>query len=149
MLGMANLEYLFGATSASKALLDLPIVGKIRPNFTSVLARQNSIGNSRWDGQTEVAQKRAIEICHSKHNDRRPERQLVGLPWAADSCPWVGKLRTMWLGGGCFALHLINTRAVGKLFCGAGRGSASAGFGDCYKPVKGPKSPNLLRLVPP
>jgi hypothetical protein len=23
------------------------------------------------------------------------ERQLVGLPWAADSCPWVGKLRTM------------------------------------------------------
>jgi hypothetical protein len=23
------------------------------------------------------------------------ERQLVGLPWAADCCPWVGKLRTM------------------------------------------------------
>jgi hypothetical protein len=23
------------------------------------------------------------------------ERQLVRLPWAADSCPWVGKLRTM------------------------------------------------------
>jgi hypothetical protein len=23
------------------------------------------------------------------------ERQLVGLPWAADGCPWVGKLRTM------------------------------------------------------
>jgi hypothetical protein len=23
------------------------------------------------------------------------ERQLVGLPWAADSCPWVGKLRTV------------------------------------------------------
>jgi hypothetical protein len=23
------------------------------------------------------------------------ERQLVELPWAADSCPWVGKLRTM------------------------------------------------------
>jgi hypothetical protein len=22
-------------------------------------------------------------------------RQLVGLPWAADSCPWVGKLRTV------------------------------------------------------
>jgi hypothetical protein len=22
-------------------------------------------------------------------------RQLVGFPWAADSCPWVGKLRTM------------------------------------------------------
>ena len=22
------------------------------------------------------------------------ERQLVGLPWAADCCPWVGKLRT-------------------------------------------------------
>jgi hypothetical protein len=21
------------------------------------------------------------------------ERQLVGLPWAADCCPWVGKLR--------------------------------------------------------
>jgi hypothetical protein len=21
--------------------------------------------------------------------------QLVGLPWAADSCPWVGKLRTV------------------------------------------------------
>ena len=23
------------------------------------------------------------------------ERQLVGLPWAADCCPWVGKLRTV------------------------------------------------------
>jgi hypothetical protein len=23
------------------------------------------------------------------------QRQLVGLPWAADGCPWVGKLRTM------------------------------------------------------
>jgi hypothetical protein len=22
-------------------------------------------------------------------------RQLVRLPWAADSCPWVGKLRTV------------------------------------------------------
>jgi hypothetical protein len=22
-------------------------------------------------------------------------RQLLGLPWAADSCPWVGKLRTV------------------------------------------------------
>jgi hypothetical protein len=22
-------------------------------------------------------------------------RQLVGLPWAADSCPWVWKLRTV------------------------------------------------------
>jgi hypothetical protein len=22
-------------------------------------------------------------------------RQLVGLPWAADSCPWVGKFRTV------------------------------------------------------
>jgi hypothetical protein len=22
-------------------------------------------------------------------------RQLVGFPWAADSCPWVGKLRTV------------------------------------------------------
>jgi hypothetical protein len=21
-------------------------------------------------------------------------RKVVGLPWAADSCPWVGKLRT-------------------------------------------------------
>ena len=21
------------------------------------------------------------------------ERQLVGFPWAADGCPWVGKLR--------------------------------------------------------
>jgi hypothetical protein len=27
------------------------------------------------------------------------ERQLVGLPWAADSCPWVGKLRTIGSGG--------------------------------------------------
>jgi hypothetical protein len=23
------------------------------------------------------------------------ERQIAGLPWAADSCPWVGKLRTV------------------------------------------------------
>ena len=23
------------------------------------------------------------------------ERQLVGFPWAVDSCPWVGKLRTV------------------------------------------------------
>jgi hypothetical protein len=23
------------------------------------------------------------------------ERQLVRLPWAADGCPWVGRLRTM------------------------------------------------------
>jgi hypothetical protein len=23
------------------------------------------------------------------------ESQLVGLPWAADGCPWVGKLRAM------------------------------------------------------
>jgi hypothetical protein len=23
------------------------------------------------------------------------ERQLVGLPWAAAGCPWVGRLRTM------------------------------------------------------
>jgi hypothetical protein len=28
-------------------------------------------------------------------NGRQAERQLVGLPWAADSCPWVGKLRTV------------------------------------------------------
>jgi hypothetical protein len=27
--------------------------------------------------------------------DVKVERQLVGLPWAADSCPWVGKLRTV------------------------------------------------------
>jgi hypothetical protein len=27
--------------------------------------------------------------------DVKAERQLVGLPWAADSCPWVGKLRTV------------------------------------------------------
>ena len=26
---------------------------------------------------------------------RLVERQLVGVPWAADSCPWVGKLRTV------------------------------------------------------
>jgi hypothetical protein len=27
--------------------------------------------------------------------DVKVERQLVRLPWAADSCPWVGKLRTV------------------------------------------------------
>jgi hypothetical protein len=27
--------------------------------------------------------------------DAKVERQLVGFPWAADSCPWVGKLRTV------------------------------------------------------
>jgi hypothetical protein len=28
-------------------------------------------------------------------NGCQVERQLLGLPWAADSCPWVGKLRTV------------------------------------------------------
>jgi hypothetical protein len=27
--------------------------------------------------------------------DVKAERQLLGLPWAADGCPWVGKLRTV------------------------------------------------------
>jgi hypothetical protein len=65
----------------------LPIAkigGKNQPNFTSVLAWQNSIGNSRWDGQTEVAQKRAIEIYHSKHtipaSDHLRSPQGWGLP---------------------------------------------------------------------
>jgi hypothetical protein len=30
-----------------------------------------------------------------KRQKSKFERQLVRFPWAADSCPWVGKLRTV------------------------------------------------------
>jgi hypothetical protein len=39
-----------------------------------------------------------LQGCSSRDNLKgkvKVERQLVGLPWAADGCPWVGKLRTM------------------------------------------------------
>jgi hypothetical protein len=38
----------------------------------------------------DVIRDSAVLYC-----DAKVERQLVGLPWAADSCPWVGKLRTV------------------------------------------------------
>jgi hypothetical protein len=41
---------------------------------------------------------RTIRLQSQSNNFKgkvKVERQLVGLPWAADCCPWVGKLRTM------------------------------------------------------
>jgi hypothetical protein len=40
------------------------------------------------------------ELCRAEGSNKfnmakSKLRQLVRLPWAADSCPWVGKLRTV------------------------------------------------------
>jgi hypothetical protein len=49
--------------------------------------------------------------------NRMSEREtVVGLPWAADSCPWVGKLRTVlpltvWYQRRCGAVVLTHQRA--------------------------------------
>jgi hypothetical protein len=43
---------------------------------------------------------RTIRLQNEESNNLKGkvkvERQLVGLPWAADCCPWVGKSRTMY-----------------------------------------------------
>jgi hypothetical protein len=36
---------------------------------------------------------RAEENQNNLYGQVKAERQLVRFPWAADSCPWVGKLR--------------------------------------------------------
>jgi hypothetical protein len=41
----------------------------------------------------------------SDSTDAKVERQLVGLPWAADSCPWVRKKYLK--GGGAFRAGLM------------------------------------------
>jgi hypothetical protein len=47
---------------------------------------------SKLHHRTIRLQSRGVRKLYGKVN---VERQLVGLPWAADGCPWVGKLRTV------------------------------------------------------
>jgi hypothetical protein len=77
-------------------------------------------------------------------------RQLVRLPWAADSCPWVGKLRTVLplknrvIRDSAVQLGLTHQRGasgvdspgrIGVQGCGDAAGSVAAGAGAAVDPT--------------
>ena len=104
---MANLEHFFGATSASKALLDLPIAqigGEIWPEFTSGKTRLE-LSWGRADRSCSKASHRDLPF---RQYDRRPERASPSLSPSASrkdsisetcadqSCVAVCTLRRHW-----------------------------------------------------
>jgi hypothetical protein len=97
-LSTGKLSALSGLSRANSAKSVRPpptVIRLMRSERLGFLAR-GSVRIRKWAPcSTSGPSDYRAEESNNLKGKVKVERQLVGLPWAADSCPWVGKLRTV------------------------------------------------------